>query len=418
VRDVELYRQLLGIEEPWGVERVELSVAEQKVDVFVSHAKGVRWACPQCGAGLSTHDHSEERAWRHLDSCGFTTWLHARPPRVACPAHGVHQVRLPWAEPHSRFTVLFERLAIDVLQETDISGTCTILRVSWDEAWHLMERAVARGQARKARRMPELIGVDEKAAAKGHTYLTLVCDLEHATVEYIADERRQASLDGYFEAFSADELAQVKAVATDMWEPYVNSITTHLPDAAEKIVFDRFHIMKHMGSAVDTVRKREHRELRAQGLEILTGSKYLWLYSEQNLPDFHRQRFATLKATNLKTARAWAIKESLGALWHYQRPGWARRFWKQWYFWATHSRLQPVIDVARMLARHLNGVLNYFSAARITNAAAEGLNSKIQTIKKMAYGFRNREHFKTAIFFHCGGLQLYPAIPPTHGNAG
>jgi transposase len=418
MRDVELYRQLLGIEAPWRVERVDLSVTEQKVDVVVSHAKGVRWPCPECGSELSTHDHSEVRAWRHLDSCGFTTWLHARPPRVECPTHGVRQVRLPWAEPHSRFTALFERLAIDVLKETDISGACQILRLSWDEAWHLMERAVARGQARKARRVPELIGVDEKAAAKGHKYLTLVCDLEQATVEHIADERRQASLDGYFEAFSQDELARVKAVATDMWEPYVNSIMTHVPDAAEKIVFDRFHIMKHMGGAVDTVRKREHRELRAQGLDILTGSKYLWLYSEQNLPDFHRQHFATLKATNLKTARAWAIKESLAALWHYHRPGWARRFWKQWYFWATHSRLQPVIEVARMLARHLGGVLNYFSAARITNAAAEGLNSKIQTIKKMAYGFRNRDHFKTAIFFHCGGLQLYPAIPLTHANAG
>ena len=167
--------------------------------------------------------------------------------------------------------------------------------------------------------------------------------------------------------------------------------------------------MKHMGEAVDTVRKREHRELRAEGIETLTGSKYLWLYAESNLPDKHKGRFRALKALNLRTARAWAIKESLSALWRYRRPGWALKFYTQWFFWATHSRLQPVIDVAYMIKRHLYGVLNYFSAARITNAAAEGLNSKIQTIKKMAYGFRNQEHFKTAIFFHCGGLQLYPA---------
>ena len=110
----------------------------------------------------------------------------------------------------------------------------------------------------------------------------------------------------------------------------------------------------------------------------------------------------------MKTARAWAIKESLRVLWDYQRLGWARRFWKRWYFWATHARLDPVIDVARMLHRHLQGVLNFF-ANRVTNAVSEGLNSKIQTIKKMAYGYRNREHFKTAIYFHCGGLNLYPA---------
>jgi transposase len=173
--------------------------------------------------------------------------------------------------------------------------------------------------------------------------------------------------------------------------------------------------MKHMGEAVDTVRKGEHRELRAEGSDTLKGSKYLWLYAEKNLPEKHKSRFRDLKTLNLRTGRAWAIKESLAALWHYQRPGWALQFYKQWFFWATHSRLKAVIDVAYMIKRHLYGVLNYFSAARITNAAAEGLNSKIQTIKKMAYGFRNKEHFKTAIFFHCGGLQLYPG---THGIAG
>ncbi len=198
----------------------------------------------------------------------------------------------------------------------------------------------------------------------------------------------------------------------DMWEPYINSVTEYLANADNKIVFDRFHIMGHMGEAVDTTRKSEHRELRGQGIEILTGSKYTWLYGYENLPDKYKRQFRVLKALNLKTARAWAIKESLRILWSYHRLGWATRFYTQWFFWATHSRLQPVIDVAYMIKRHLYGVLNYFSAARITNAAAEGLNSKIQTIKKMAYGYRNREHFKTAILFHCGGLQLYPA---THG---
>ena len=210
MRDVELYRQLLRIEAPWEVQQVKLSVSEQRVDVMVGHAKGVRWPCPECGAELSCFDHAEQRAWRHLDSCGFLTWLHARPPRVCCPAHGVRQVLLPWAEPHARFTALFERLAIDVLKETDITGACKILHISWDEGWHLMERAVARGMARKERRVPGLMGVDEKAAAKGQRYLTLVCDLESATVEYIADERKQASLDGYFEALTEAERAQIK----------------------------------------------------------------------------------------------------------------------------------------------------------------------------------------------------------------
>jgi transposase len=149
------------------------------------------------------------------------------------------------------------------------------------------------------------------------------------------------------------------------------------------------------------------------GESKLKGSKYLWLYAEENMPEEHHARFATLKALNLKTGRAWAMKESLRSLWSYRRLGWARRYFQQWYFWATHSRLKPVIQVAKMLKRHLSNVMSYFNH-RITNAVAEGLNSKIQTIKKRAYGFRNREHFKTAIYFQCGGLDLYPgthAIP-------
>lgn len=133
-----------------------------------------------------------------------------------------------------------------------------------------------------------------------------------------------------------------------------------------------------------------------------------------HLPEKHDERFEVLRDADLKTARAWAIKEDLRWLWDYVRRGWAERHWKRWYFWATHSRLQPVIDAARTLKRHLRGVLNFF-AHRITNAVSEGLNSKIQTIKKRAYGFRNRDHFKTAIYFHCGGLQLYPT---THGIPG
>jgi transposase len=415
MRDIEFYAQVLGLVDPWFVEDVDLSVENKRVDITVLHHEGRLWPCPKCQAELAIYDHADERVWRHLDTGGFPTWLHARPPRVKCPTDGVRQVDLPWAEPRSHFTRAFERFAIDVMKETDVSGAANILKASWDECWGIMSRAVARGRALKEHQVPALIGVDEKAARKGHSSLTLVYDIAGGTVEYIAEDRTQASLDGYFSSFSPEELDTVKAVVMDMWPAYINSVHAHLEDAEKKIVFDRFHIMKHMGEAVDTVRKREHRALRAEGIEILTGSKYMWLYAEKNLPDKHRATFADLKALNLKTARAWAIKESLSALWHYHRLGWATKFYAQWFFWATHSRLQPVIDVAYMIKRHLYGVLNYFSAARITNAAAEGLNSKIQTIKKMAYGFRNKEHFKTAIFFHCGGLQLYPA---THGEAG
>jgi transposase len=413
MRDTELYRHLLGLEAPWTVAKVELDIKQQRVDVWAEHGEG-SWPCPECSKPLSIYDHAPERAWRHLDSCQFMTYLHARIPRVECSEHGVRQVRVPWAEPKSRFTALFERLAIDVLKETDILGATKILRISWDEAWHLMERAVARGRARKVKRNVRLIGVDEKSAAKGHDYLTLVSDLEQGTVEHIADERKQTSLDEYFQQLTPKQRQGIEAIAMDMWEPFYQSTLANVPSATEKIVFDKFHISKHMGEAVDKVRRREHRQLSESGESLLSGTKYLWLYNEENLPEEQRARFEWLRSADLKTARAWAIKEVLRGFWGYRSQGWAERYFRRWYFWATHSRLNPIIEVARMLKRHLANVLTYFKH-RITNAVSEGLNSKIQTIKKRAYGFRNREHFKLAIYFHCGGLDLYPA---THVKVG
>jgi transposase len=369
MRDTELYRQLLGLESPWTVSRVELNVKEQRVDIWAGHPEGARWPCPDCGTPEALYDHAEERAWRHLDSCQFQTYLHARPPRVQCPTHGVRQVRLPWAEARARFTTLFERLAIDVLLETDITGATRILRISWDEAWHIQERAVARGRLAKGARVPTQLGVDEKAAAKGHRYLTLVTDLEQGTVEYIGDDRKQSSLDGYFLSLTEAQRAGIAAIALDMWDPFIQSILAHVPEAASKMVFDRFHIMQHMGEAVDRVRREEHRALRAQGDETLTKSKYLWLYGAENVPAHHEDRFLSLLKMDLKTARAWALKESLRHLWSYQRQGWAERHVRRWYFRATHSRLAPVIAAARMVKRHLPNILTYFRLRSRTRSA-------------------------------------------------
>jgi transposase len=182
------------------------------------------------------------------------------------------------------------------------------------------------------------------------------------------------------------------------------------------MVFDRFHIMRHVLEAVDKVRKREHRGLLEGGDTTLAKSTYLWLYSAENVPERSKAHFERIRTMQLKTARAWALKESLRQLCNYQNLGWARRFWRRWYFWATHSRLAPIIDAAKLIARHLPSVPTHF-AHRITNAVAEGLNSKIATVQKRACGYRNRNHFKIAVYFHCGGLNLYPA-PATHRKVG
>ena len=412
----ELYRHLLGLVEPWTVERVELDMAKMHVEVYAAHASGARFACPECGTELAVYDHLAERVWRHLDSCQFLTFLHARPPRVSCPQHGVRQVRLPWADAGSRFTHLFEVLAIDVLLAANVKRAAEILRISWDEAWHLMERAVLRGRAAKGSALPRHLGVDEKAIAKGHRYMTVVCDLEQATVEYVGEERNEEGLAAYFKAFPLEQRQAIEAICLDMWAPYINACQAHVPQAAQKMVFDRFHIMRQVLKAVNKVRHQEHRALLKKGDTSLAKTKYLWLYSAENVPLLAKEHFEQLRGMELKTARAWALKESLRELWNYKAQRWARRFWKHWYFWATHSRLAPMVYVARLIARHLANVLTYFTQ-RVTNAVAEGLNSKIATVQKRACGYRNRDHFKIAVYFHCGGLNLYPARA-THTKAG
>lgn len=381
MRDIDVFMKLLALERPWLVDRVRLEAETENIEVFLRHRSNARFRCPECGALLPLYDHVPLRRWRHLDHGSWLTWLQARIPRVSCLFHGIRQVSLPWALPGARCSLAFEKHAIATLLETDVLGASRLLRISWDEAWGFMERAVGRGLKAKKRRVIARLGVDEKAVAKRHQYVTLVSDLDRGTVEFIADDRKKASLDAYYQDLTVRQLAGIRAVAMDMWEPFINSTREHVPQADGKIVFDRFHIMKHMTAAVDDVRKAEHRRLLAEGDETLKRTKYLWLFSAENLPERYTEWFARLKAMNLKTSRAWAIKESLRELWSYRRKGWAKRFWKRWYFWATHSRLQPVVKVARMLHSHLDQILTYCDHL-ITNATSEGLNSKIQTVKK------------------------------------
>jgi transposase len=385
MREIDFFGKLLGLRKPWKVSQVSLSLEEKRIDVSLEHRRRAQFSCPECYMPLPLYDHIPLRQWRHLDHGECLTWLHARIPRVYCLEHGIRQVTVPWALPGSRYTLPFERHAIDTLLETDVLGGARVLKLSWDEAWHLMERAVERGQKAKARRVIPYLGVDEKAVARRHQYVTMVCDLNRGTVEYLAENREKTSLDAYYASLSKEQLAGIQAVAMDMWEPYITSTVFHVPEGRSKIVFDRFHIMKHMNEAVDAVRKEENRLLLEDDIDVLKGTKFFWLFAEENLPEKMVKRFAFLRELNLKTSRAWAIKESLRELWNYRRRRWGELFWRNWYFWATHCRLKPVIKVARMIHNHLENVLTYFDH-RITNAVSEGLNSKIQTVKKTPMG--------------------------------
>jgi len=182
MQDRQLYEQILGIGEPWFVDEVELRLEQGEVHVHLKHNEREKWACAECGSLCRLYDHQPERTWRHLDTCQYRTILHAEPPRTECEEHGVRVVPMPWAEPHSRFTALFERLAIEWLRAASQKAVAERLELSWEEIHGIMERAVRRGLERRKAEVVSKIGVDEKAFRRGHRYLTLVNDLEGSRV--------------------------------------------------------------------------------------------------------------------------------------------------------------------------------------------------------------------------------------------
>jgi transposase len=408
--DKVLFSRILGIRLPWFVKQVVVNETEQRIGIFVDHEPGIKVRCPECGLFYGLYDHGPERVYRHLNTCQMKTHIHIRPPRVNCPDHGVKQIDSEFGENGSEMTFAFESWVIQVARECSIEGTGRLCGLSWDQGWNVLERAVERGRARKPHRIPRRIGVDEKSIARGHKYESLVYDIDAGTVEFVFDERGQESLEAYYWQFSRAELSGVRAVAIDMWDPYIAATKAWVPDAKKKIVFDRFHVMRQVLDAVDEIRKSEHRQLAARGEQTLKGTKYLWLWSQENIPSWRQEEFEALRAKDLKVCRAWAIKENLRHLWDYRYEAPMRNYFKRWYFWASHSRMEPIKKAAQTLKVHVDNIVTY-ARHRITNALGEAINAKIEKVKRMACGFRNRSHYRTAIYFHCGGLDLFPRPP-------
>jgi transposase len=406
MQDRELYRQLMGLEEPWAVREVKVDFEGRKVDVWVEWPLEQPGPCPECTKPCRIYDHREERQWRHLDTMQFQTIVHWRIARVKCAEHGIKSMAVPWAEKHSRFTALFERLSIDVLLGCqNQSKAKELLKLSWDEVHLIQEKAVERGLGRRVGGELKHIGVDEKSFLKGHQYATVLSDLDNPRVLDVSRDRKEESLGELLNKIPEPQRDHIKAVALDMWEPFINAVEQGLPQA--DIVHDKFHIAKYLCEAVDKVRRAENRNLANQDKDTLKGTKYLWLTNPNNWTEQQQASFNELKDKGLKVGRAWSIKEMFSGLWEYRYEKAARKFFKQWFWWATHARLKPMAEVAKKLKRHLDNILTYLEH-RITNAVAEGLNSKIQQIKSAARGFRKFENYRIAILFFCGKLDMYP----------
>lgn len=409
MNDKQLYAQILGITPPWTVDTVALSMEANTITIAVSFDPLHSFACPECGKACPRHD-KKRRKWRHLDTCQLNTIIEGDVPRIRCEEHGVKVVNVPWAERGSLQTLLFEAIVLKWLEVAPVSSVAERMNIDWDTALRIQHRAVERGLERRGPVSPVDVTVDETSEKKGHNYLTVVS--EGSRVIHVEAGRETVSIDAFWNSLSHEALNGIRSVSMDLWKPYRTSTLDHLPDAASKICLDRFHVAGYFGKAVNDVRKKEHRDLAAMGDETLKGTKYDWLHTSANIDNRGRRSFMEIAHSALKTARAWALKEMAHDLWGYVYIGVAEKEWTRLLSRMARSRLDPVIKLAKSLREHLWMILNAIRLGA-NSGNAEGNNSRIQKVKKMACGFRNTENFKMAVYFHLGGLDMKPALSPT-----
>lgn len=407
----EHYARMLGLSVGWEVRSVDLKLEEKRLLLEVGWVEAGA-ICPECGKRCARHDHAPERSWRHLDAMGFETRIVSRTPRAACVEHGVGTMAVSWAGKHGRFTLAFEAFAIKVLLACrSIAATGDLLKLNWEALQGIMDRAVERGMDRRNLQGIKHVGMDEKSFLRGQSYASLLYDLNpgQSRVLEVSMGRDTEAASLLWETLPDEVLSEIEAVCVDMSGIYTDVAREAVPHAA--IVHDRFHVSKHLNEAVDKVRRQENKTLSAKGDDRLKGSRQLFLFNPDNLPHERVEEFERIKSSDLKAARAWAIKESFRAFWHCRTPEEASEVFRAWYCWAVRCRLRPIVKVAKMLKRHLSRLIT-FASFPITNAAAEGFNSKIQAIKANARGFRNFLNYRSRILFFCGGLDL--STTPSH----
>lgn len=409
MESTEFYQQILGITAPWFVETVEINHSETRVTVSLAHAaEPGSFHCPQCEAVAPVYDHQQVRTWRHLDTCQFETLLQAQVPRLHCSKCGVLTAHIPWAAPHGRFTLYFESFALDVLFTAQVqSRAADLLRITPGQLRYLMQRAVARGLARRGRTrpLPHLM-VDEKSLQTGHHYVSILSDgTQGAVLEVVEHRTNEAATALLEQGVSKAQQATVKAVTLDMWPPFAKAVRTHLPQA--DLIYDHFHLSEHLNAAVDQTRRHEHKQLSKAGDERLKQTRYLWLRAPETLTAAQRHQLEKLGESALATVAAWRLKEDFRHFFTAADEAAATEFFQSWCARVEALGNFRLSKVATMFKEHWTGIITYVRH-HLSNGLAESLNGRIQQLKSKARGFKSCAGFRRAILFHFGQLNLYP----------
>jgi transposase len=353
---------------------------------------------------LEVHDSRKEREWRDLSMRKLALKLRYRPRRVECPRCGVRVEDFPWAEPWARVTAALSNAVAVLARELSWQGTARQYGLNWKSVATIVKRAVQYGLRHRKRPPVHVIGIDEVSRRKGQVYLTVVYDLERRVLLWVGDDRTEEAVRPFFtKEMGIRRCRTLQVVCMDMWAAYAKLVRQHAPNA--QILFDRFHIVKHLNEAVNVVRRELWRRLTSKERTTFKGTRWLLLKNSWNLKDNQKERLSTLVQWNTPLVRAWYLKEAFQLFWTYKQPWRAQQHLNKWIRSAMRSKLDAFKKFAQMLRSHLDGILPW-TKIRVSNGAVEGMNNKIKSISHRSFGFRTAEHFIAAIYHCCARLPL------------
>jgi transposase len=380
-----------------GYRYVKTEFVEGKVILHIKQPRE-RLCCPACQSRNVVLRGRSERRFRHVPIGGKQVWIQFAVPRVGCQDCGcVRRVKVSFADLRRRYTRAFARYVLELSRHMTIKHVAGHLGVGWDTVKEIQKMHLQRHYARPPLAHLRKLAIDEIATRKGRVYLTVVLDLESGVVVFVGDGKGADSLLPFWKRLRASR-ARIQAVAIDMSRAYIQAIETHLPDA--DLVFDRFHIVKLLNDKLTQLRRELYREAKDKlHKDVLKGTRWLLLKHPENL-DASRNEKARLQEAlriNASLATAYYLKDDLRQLWAQPHRTAARNFVTSWYLRAMESGIRVLQQFARTLAGGLLGIMNWFRHP-ISTGPLEGVNNKIKTMKRQAYGFRDHEFFKLKIY--------------------
>ena len=384
------------------------------IEIAVRPRKGSRAVCSRCHQPAPGYDQLSERRFEFIPFWGFLVFLLYSMRRVDCRrCEAVVVEEVPWGDGKRTLTRAYMLFLARWARRLSWKETAEVFRTSWEKVFDAVEHVVTFGMEHRKLGAIDAIGVDEIQYAKGHKYLTLVyqIDLDVTRLLWVGKERTIESFRGFFTTIGDEVASKIVFVCSDMWEPYLKVIREKCSDALH--ILDRFHIVAKMNQALDDVRAEEARRMKQEGFHpLLKKARWLLLKRQENLTGKQRFRLRDLLRYNLKSVRAYLLKEAFQQLWDYNSPAWAGKFLDEWCRHVMRSRIEPMKKIARTLRRHRELILNYFHAQKLlSSGVVEGLNNKAKVTMRRSYGFRTFRALELALYHTLGKL---PEPESTH----